>query len=130
VRLILVEDEPFIALDLEMLVLAAGHSVVGVADTFDTAVALARAQRPDAALVDLNLSDGPTGPAVARTFVEQLGLAVGFVTGNPDQLPKDFDGAVGVLDKPFIDQGVLEMLDMLQGQGPDARRFVRPVNAH
>lgn len=131
-RLILVEDEPFIALDLQMLALAAGHMVVGVADSFDTAMALARAERPDAALVDLNLSDGPTGPKVAQTLMHDLGVAVGFVTGNPDQLPQDFGGAVGVLDKPFVDQGVLEMLQMLEaldGRGPEEPRYVRKVAA-
>ncbi len=129
-RLILVEDEPFIALDLQMLAVSAGHGVVGLADSFDTALALAEEQRPDAALIDLNLSDGMTGPKVARALIERLGLKVGFITGNSNELPKLFRGSAAVLDKPFVDQGVFEMLKVLEGRVlddpcPATRRYVR-----
>lgn len=125
-RLIIVEDEPFIALDLEMLATSAGHGVVGVADSFASALALYEAHTPTAALIDLNLSDGPTGSRIARALIDR-GVAVGFITGNPDQLPRGFEGATGVLDKPFADQGVLEMFDVLQGRPVMEACHVRPV---
>ena len=127
-RLLLVEDEPFIALDLQMLSTSAGHEVVGVADTFDTALDLAMTQHPDAALVDINLRDGFTGFRISQALSGQ-GRIVGFVTGNAEQVPADFAGALAVLEKPFTQQGVEEILGVLQSArgGPCclAPRYVR-----
>ena len=114
VRLLLVEDEPFIALDLEMLVQAEGHDVVGVADTFETAIDLASAEGPEAAFIDLNLRDGMTGLHVARALAQGRGMRVAFITGNAEQVPADFAGAVALVEKPFTQQGVAELLSILQ----------------
>ena len=112
-RLIVIEDEPFIALDLETLATAAGHEVLGVADTLDDAVELARERTPEAALVDLNLRDGMTGVEISRRLSGH-GVAVGFITGNAEEIPPDFGGAVAVVEKPFTPDGVHELLDLLQ----------------
>jgi len=113
-RLLLVEDEPFIALDLELLSTSAGHEVVGVADSLETAIALANSARPEAALVDINLRDGFSGVQVSRLLAGAGQVCVGFVTGNAEQIPPDFAGAVAVLEKPFTQAGVEEMLGILQ----------------
>jgi len=113
-RLILVEDEPFIALDLEFLAKGAGHEVVGIAESLSRAMQLAEREKPDAALVDINLRDGMTGPEVCRRLTSEQGMAVGFLTGNADQIPLDFAGAVGVVDKPFSRQGLEELLAILE----------------
>lgn len=115
-RLLVVEDEPFIALDLEGLAITAGHHVVGVAETLLGAIHLATETRPDCALVDVNLRDGKTGPDVARRLSGSLGVVVGFITGSAEQVPEDFAGAVCVLEKPFSDPGVFELLRMLQAR--------------
>ena len=121
-RLILVEDEPFIALDLEFLVKAAGHEVAGVAESLPRALELAARVHPEAALVDINLRDGLTGPEIARRLSGEQGVAVGFLTGNAAQVPTDFAGAIAVVDKPFNRQGVEEILGVLQ----QARAFGQP----
>ncbi len=113
-RLLLVEDEPFIALDLELLSTSAGHEVVGVADSLDTAIALARSAEPQAALVDINLRDGFSGVQVSQVLSREGGVCVAFITGNAEQIPPDFAGAVAVLEKPFTQAGVQEMLGLLQ----------------
>jgi DNA-binding response OmpR family regulator len=113
-RLLLVEDEPFSALDLQILSEAAGHEVVGVADTLETALTMAGETRPDAALVDINLRDGFSGVRVSKALSGSA-VAVGFVTGNAEQIPADFAGAVAVLEKPFSDAGVVELLSILEG---------------
>ena len=51
-RILLVEDEPLIAMDLESILGGLGHQVVGVAETRDEALRLAGESRPDAALID------------------------------------------------------------------------------
>ena len=129
-RLIVIEDEPFIALDLETLATAAGHEVLGVADTLRDAVELASKRTPEAALVDLNLRDGMTGVEISRRLSDR-GVAVGFVTGNAEELPADFGGAIAVVEKPFTPDGVNELLDLLQstlGRGlPPPQKFARPA---
>jgi DNA-binding LytR/AlgR family response regulator len=128
-RLLLVEDEPFIALDLEVLCTSAGHEVVGVADSYQSAVDLAAAEGPEAALVDINLRDGLSGLSVARALSCDRRMAIGFVTGNAEQVPPDFCGAVAVLEKPFTQEGVEEILNVLQGvcrgEGRPPARYVR-----
>jgi DNA-binding response OmpR family regulator len=128
-RLLLVEDEPFIALDLQILSEAAGHEVVGVADCLEAALTIAGETRPDAALVDINLRDGFSGVRVSKAL-SGSDVAVGFVTGNAEQIPKDFAGAVAVLEKPFSDAGVAELLAILEsaradGDGRPSPRYAR-----
>ena len=108
------EDEPFIALDLQLLSMSAGHEVVGVADSLESALALAASEAPDAALVDINLRDGFSGVQVSRALAGGRRMRVGFVTGNAEQIPPDFAGALAVLEKPFTQAGVEEMLGILQ----------------
>ena len=118
-RLLLVEDEPFIALDLQLLSTAAGHDVVGVADCLQSALALAAEQAPEAALVDINLRDGFSGVEAARALGRGGCRAIGFVTGNTEQIPSDFAGAVAVLEKPYTQAGVEEILAILQNACAD-----------
>jgi CheY-like chemotaxis protein len=134
-RLLLVEDEPFIALDLQMLTTSAGHEVVGVADTLQGALDMAAAQSPDAALVDINLRDGFSGVRISQALSGGGAMAVGFVTGNAEQIPPDFAGAVAVLEKPFTYEGVEEILSILEDarEGRAARsapRYVRLARPH
>ncbi len=108
-----------------MLSTSAGHEVVGVADSLDTALAMAKTFAPEAALVDINLRDGFTGVRISQALAGDV--RVGFVTGNAEQIPDDFAGAVAVLDKPFTQAGVEEMLGILQNacQGEDAPAALR-----
>ncbi len=99
----LVEDEPFIALDLETILASLGHDVVGVADCLAGALVLAEASKAEAAFIDINLRDGFTGLDVACALRDRFGIRFGFVTGNPEQLPTDRCGALGVIEKPFTD---------------------------
>ena len=63
---LIIEDETFIALDLEGLVESLGHRVLGVARTHNEAVALAKAKRPGIILADIQLADG-IAPASTRS---------------------------------------------------------------
>ena len=60
-RVLIIEDESIIALDLENLVAELGHKVVGSAATKDEAVAKARAKKPGLVLADINLGEGGSG---------------------------------------------------------------------
>ncbi len=97
-RVLLVEDEPLIAIDLETILDRLGHQVVGVAQTRDEAMRIAGDTRPDVALVDIKLRDGFTGIDTAREMRRDFSLHCALVTGNPEQLQDD---DIEVVSKPF-----------------------------
>lgn len=113
-RILIVEDEPFIALDLESAVQAHAHDVVGIADSVGSALALARATACDGALIDVRLRDGFTGPAIAETLKAEFGMPFVFVTGNVEQLPEDRCGAAAVVQKPFSQGEIGRVLGVLE----------------
>ena len=80
-RVLIVEDEALVALELEELLLDEGFEVVGSAANAAQAIDLGRRHRPDLALLDLNLADGLTGPRIAKTLVHERLATVVFVTG-------------------------------------------------
>lgn len=109
-RVLIVEDQLLIALDLESLVDGsnAGVSVVGMASDMDYAMSFM--QKTDIAFVDVNLSDGPTGPEIGRRLAG-AGVTVIFMTGNPEQLGDGVPGTLGVLTKPVSAESVQQALD-------------------
>lgn len=109
-RILIVEDEFLIALELESLLQDAGHDVVGIAASSEEAVALGRELSPDLAFVDIHLADGLTGIDVARSLTDQHHVAVLFMTANAKRIPEDFAGARGVIAKPYTERGVKEAL--------------------
>ena len=54
-RILIVEDEMFVAMDIEAAIIKAGHKVVGFAGTAERAVMLADEMRPDLILMDIRL---------------------------------------------------------------------------
>ena len=101
---LIVEDEIFVALDLERILVDAGYAVKAIAA--DKLGALDAAEDCSFALVDINLRDGPTGPELARTLAEKYGLKVVFVTANPSQIAHP-SGALGYVRKPFSESAIL-----------------------
>ncbi|MDM9620634.1 response regulator [Rhizobium sp. AC44/96] len=99
-RVLIVEDEPLIALDLEATVEALGLEVAGLAAGREQALQLAPVA--DIAFVDVNLADGPTGPDIGRSLIEDYGVTVVFMTGNPEAVIHRLNGALGVVTKPVM----------------------------
>lgn len=112
-RVLIVEDEVLLAVELEHMLADAGHSVVGHAMEADEAIRLASRHRPDLALVDVHLQDGPTGVETARTIGADCGAVVLFMTANKQRLPEDFAGACGVISKPYSEHGVRKALQFV-----------------
>ena len=110
---LIVEDEVLLATELEFLVAEVGCNAVGLAMSSDEAVAMANDLRPDLALVDVHLRDGPTGVEVARTIHDNCGGVALFMTANVKRLPDDFAGACGVIGKPYSEHGVKTALAYL-----------------
>jgi DNA-binding NarL/FixJ family response regulator len=112
-RVLIVEDEALVALELEELLLDEGFEVVGSAANAAQAIDLGRRHRPDLALLDANLADGLTGPRIAKTLVHERLATVVFVTGQANLLPSDLHGAFGVIEKPCGGQAMVEALRFL-----------------
>lgn len=104
----IVEDEIFVALDLERILIDAGYHVVAIAADRETA--LIAAAGCDFAFVDVNLRDGPTGPSIAETIARDHGVKVVFVTANPSQIG-DAD-CLGYIRKPFNDAAILAAAEL------------------
>ena len=125
-RILIVEDELLIALELESLLQDMGHDVVGIAASSEEALSLGADDRPDLAFVDIHLSDGPTGIDVARRLTAGHDVTVLFMTANAKRIPEDFAGARGVIAKPYTERGVKEALAVLrvprQRGGDDVER--------
>ena len=100
-KVLVVEDEIFVATEIESIVEELGHRPVGIAA--DAATALRLASHAEVAIIDLNLRDGPTGPVLGRTLAEKFGVTVLFMTANPSQLGEGIPGTLGVIAKPVMD---------------------------
>jgi CheY-like chemotaxis protein len=83
---LIIEDEPIIAMDLEELVANCGHRVVGVAHTEAEAVVLAERTRPGLILADINLGAGGDGTSAVATILRSHYAPVIFVTAYPERL--------------------------------------------
>ncbi|GJD77123.1 response regulator [Methylobacterium gregans] len=114
-RILVVEDEALIALELECLLDDLGHITVGVACNSSEAIAVGRATAPDVALVDIHLVDGPTGVEVARALAADPRTTVVFMTANAKRIPDDFAGAFGVIAKPYSERVVASTLAYVAG---------------
>ncbi|MBK5927786.1 response regulator [Rhodobaculum claviforme] len=86
-RVMIIEDEPLIAMDLRSIVGDMGHTVTGIARTRDQAVALGRSDRPDLILADIQLADNSSGIDAVADLTAELGdVPVIFITAFPDRL--------------------------------------------
>lgn len=85
-RVLIVEDEYFVALASEDALLEAGFAVVGVAATAEEAVAIAGAERPDMVLMDIRLAPGGTrdGIDAAAEILARFGIPSLFATAHAD----------------------------------------------
>jgi DNA-binding NtrC family response regulator len=99
-RVLIIEDEFLIALDVAETIESMGLKVAGFASARSHAMQLAA--YADIALVDVNLSDGATGPAIGRELAEQFGITVIFMTANPEDVADGVEGSLGVLTKPVM----------------------------
>ena len=83
---LIIEDEPIIAMDIELLVMQCGHKVAGVAHTQADAVQLAAQTRPGLILADINLGPGGDGMAAVAEITASFKVPVIYVTAYPERL--------------------------------------------
>ena len=85
-RILIIEDETVIAMDLNDIVTGIGHEVCGVESTASGAVATAERERPDLVLADIQLADGSSGIDAVKQILSSFSVPVIFITAFPDRL--------------------------------------------
>ncbi|SFZ83261.1 CheY chemotaxis protein or a CheY-like REC (receiver) domain [Devosia enhydra] len=85
-EIMIIEDEPLIAMDIEQLVESLGHTVVGVARTHKEALALYGKTQPRMILADIQLADGSSGIDAVNDILSDHPLPVIFITAFPERL--------------------------------------------
>ena len=104
-HVLIIEDEPLLAFDLQDMLSAVGATSFAFAETEEEAVTEARARRPDVITSDVMLREG-TGPRAVALILGEIGpVPVIFITGSPDQCAP-CDPPARVLAKPVADEMV------------------------
>ena len=85
-KILIIEDEPVIALDIRRSVEAYGHKVTGIATTHREAVELAGANPPGLVLADVQLSDNSSGIDAVAEILGLYQVPVIFITAFPERL--------------------------------------------
>ncbi|MCP5411700.1 MAG: response regulator [Alphaproteobacteria bacterium] len=106
-KVLIIEDEPIIAMDLENLVTELGHKVVATAATKDDAVAKAKSERPGLVLADINLGEGGSGIDAVSEILASFDIPVIFITAYPEKLlTGERPEPTYLIAKPFLPETV------------------------
>jgi len=84
--IMIIEDEPLIAIDIEQIVTDLGHRVTGIARTRDEAVELFERTKPNMVLADIQLADGSSGIDAVNDILDSGDIPVIFITAFPERL--------------------------------------------
>ena len=85
-EVLIIEDEPLIAMDIEQMVESLGHRVVGTARTHAEAVTMFAKTRPRMVLADIQLADGSSGIEAVNEILSSTPVPVIFITAFPERL--------------------------------------------
>ncbi|WP_275789030.1 response regulator [Pararhizobium gei] len=85
-EVLIIEDEPLIAMDIEDMVTSLGHKVSGIARTHSEAMALFEKTSPKMILADIQLADGSSGIDAVNDILRNNTLPVIFITAFPERL--------------------------------------------
>ena len=114
-RVLIVEDESIVALDLQSLLLRLGYEVCGREATGEGALEAARRERPDLILMDIRLAGEMDGISSAEAIRREIDIPVIFLTAYADrqtvERAKSSD-AYGYLLKPFQEREIEIAIDM------------------
>ena len=109
-RILVVEDEPLLAMLLEESLADLGHEAIGAAATADQALALIEAQDIDGALLDFSLGQDATSVVVAQRLVAD-GTPFYYLSGHASVGPDDGAPPAPLLTKPL---SLADLKDALQ----------------
>lgn len=113
--LLVVEDDPEMAQDLTVLLVEAGHDVVGPFHSAEAAEVAAGLHAIDVALLDINLSGAVDGGTLGRNLKARWGLKVIFLSGDVTAAASHADIADTMIIKPYRGAEVLAALRKVSG---------------
>lgn len=119
-RILVVEDDYLVALDLEYSLLDAGFDVVGVATSAEEGLEIAASGKPDLAILDIRLAGKRDGIDLAMDLLSELGIPAIFATAHGDpQTRKRAEQAspLGWLQKPYSSEALFTLLDEALAKG-------------
>ncbi|MGB8623689.1 MAG: response regulator [Paracoccaceae bacterium] len=107
-KILVIEDEAIIAMDIQSIVAAMGHGITGVARTRDGAVRLGQRERPDLIMADIQLADNSSGIDAVNDLLEHFGdIPVIFVTAFPERLlTGERPEPAFLISKPYTEEQV------------------------
>lgn len=125
-RILIIEDEPMIALDIASTVEQRGHTVVGIAATREEAVELAQAKQPGLILADIQLADDSSGIDAVNDILRDGAVPIIFITAFPERLlTGEKPEPAFLITKPFdpetLDITISQALATYQPAGKGAR---------
>lgn len=111
---LLVEDDPLVAMTLENALAEAGHTVHGPAFTAKHALEIATREKLTLALVDINLLDGHPGVGLARELLKRWRVPSLLVSGECEEAHANQDAAIGYISKPYAPETVLAGVEVAE----------------
>jgi CheY-like chemotaxis protein/DNA-directed RNA polymerase specialized sigma24 family protein len=122
-EVLIIEDQPFIGLELEALVESLGHRAIGVAATHAEAIALIKHRKPGLVLSDIQLADGSSGLDAVDEMLRSFAAPVIFITAYPERFltGKRCEPAF-LIAKPFEPATVSAVMSQALFFGHGARR--------
>lgn len=114
-RLLVVEDEGIVALDIQARLIHLGYQVTGIADSGEDAIEMAEEARPDLVLMDIRLRGAMDGIETAQQIRSRFGIPVVYLTAYADELTLQrakHSEPLGYLIKPFEERELRSTLEM------------------
>ena len=109
--ILIIEDEPLIAMDIEEMVESLGHRVVGIARTHTEATEMFRKARPRMVLADIQLADGSSGIDAVNEILASTQIPVIFITAFPERLlTGERPEPTFLVTKPFVPEMVKALI--------------------
>jgi CheY-like chemotaxis protein len=114
-RILYLEDNPLLAFHVEQMIEDLGHVSAGSLSSFAELKEKFESLRFDAALVDIDLVDGPTGPEAAA-WLQKRGIPAIFVTGQTQVAAQHQDISLGFIEKPISPSDFAEKVALFRGR--------------
>lgn len=124
-KVLIIEDEMLIALDIEDMVTGLGHEVTAIARTHTEALAALDRQRPGIVLADIQLADGSSGIDAVNDILKSIDVPVIFITAYPERLlTGDKPEPAYLVTKPFQPSVVSALISqaLFFGEGARAKK--------
>jgi two-component sensor histidine kinase/CheY-like chemotaxis protein len=129
-KVMIVEDDLFMADMLEDVLVADGYEVCGIARTVDKAIEIARRDQPDLAILDIHLAEGSLGTDIPRQLGPEHRMGILYASGHAGQLNLTKSDGDAFISKPYRSEDIIRALEIVaqiagngEAPGPFPRGF-------